>query len=106
MNSIVALPIAAAVPVAAPAMSAEAQVDDHPSAVLARAEQMVGDDAKLLELEEKIFDLIHAIDEFNPQEWSEASNKDADCDIEYARKFMIEMVGGECAEQLREQFAA
>jgi hypothetical protein len=155
-----------------------------------------GDDAKLLELEEKIFDLIHAIDEFNPEisrlqeiwtdeyqrlhdavltgestlsgaeqsaivrampeciehtrlcnlqrpldeeagrlvkqmweipattpegrrakffvllayfmprEWSEASNKDADCDIEYARKFMIEMVGGECAEQLREQFAA
>jgi hypothetical protein len=155
-----------------------------------------GNDAELLELEEKIFDLIHAIDEFNPElsrlqeiwvneskrlyeaaltgesrlspsersaivsampeciehtrlcnlqhpmdeeaarlakqmwdipattpegrrakffvllayfmprEWSEASNKDADCDIEYARRFMIEMVGGECAQQLREQFAA
>jgi hypothetical protein len=155
-----------------------------------------GDDAKLLELEEKTFDLIHAIDEFNPEikqsreiwagemarlqdasfagesalgeaewiaavqampehiehtrlcnlqapldeeagrlvkqmwdipartpegrrakflvllayfmpiEWSETSDKVADCDIEYARKFMIEMVGGEPAEQLRDQFAA
>jgi hypothetical protein len=41
---------------------------------------------------------------FMPREWSEA-DVDADCEIEYARKFMIEMIGGEPAEQLREQLA-
>jgi hypothetical protein len=283
MNSIVALPIAAAVPVAAPVMSAPDPTGDHPLAVLARAEQTVealrtryisdvfkldeiaaeramrylrrraegypedeaelsvtwdflrahgqrpewiflgsmsgmicdaafsrlqsqavaqqkvaagDDDAQLIELEEKIFDLIHAIDDFDPEisrlqeiwineserlynetqfgngtlskeersaiisampeciehtrlcnlqqplneeaerlvkqmwsipaktpegrrakffvllayfmpgEWSEASDIDADCDIEYARRLMIEMIGGEPAEQLRDQFAA
>jgi hypothetical protein len=43
---------------------------------------------------------------FMPGEWSEASDVDADCDIEYARGLMIEMIGGEPAEQLRDQFAA
>jgi hypothetical protein len=42
---------------------------------------------------------------FMPAEWSEASDIDADCDIEYARRLMIEMIGGEPAEQLRDQFA-
>jgi hypothetical protein len=278
MNSIVALPIAAAVPVAMPAMSVPDPTHDHPLAVLARAEQMVdilrartasdsftfdevaaeralryfrrrtegapvdetevsaawdflrahgqypdwifygspssmissaawssparqpqadaNADARLIELEEKIFELIHAMDEFEPEmsrlqqvwtsesirlynevqygsstlsakdrsaiinampeciehtrlcnlvqrqddeaqllvkqmwaipaktpegrrakffvllayfmpeKWSEASDIDADCDIEYARRLMIEMIGGEPAEQLRDQFAA
>jgi hypothetical protein len=43
---------------------------------------------------------------FMPGEWSEASDIDADCDIEYARRLMIEMIGGEPGEQLRDQFAA
>jgi hypothetical protein len=41
---------------------------------------------------------------FMPREWSE-TKIDADINIEYARKFMIEMIGGEPAEALREQFA-
>jgi hypothetical protein len=40
---------------------------------------------------------------FMPTEWSVAD--DVDCDIEYARNLMIEMIGGEPAEQLRDQFA-
>lgn len=43
---------------------------------------------------------------FMPREWSETSDKIADCDIEYARRLMIEMIGGEPADQLRDQFAA
>jgi hypothetical protein len=49
MNSIVSFPIAAAVPVVASAIS----IPDH--------------DARLIELEEKIFELIHAMDEFEPE---------------------------------------
>ena len=178
MNSIVALPIAAAVPVAAAAMAVPASGND---------------DARLLEMVERIFKLRDAIDEFDPEierlqavwgaemirlheenltgehsrtpaersaivaampecvehnrlaklqrphldaqeelikqvlstpaltpkgkqekffvllnfimpdEWREDDSR-ADYDIEQARNFMIELIGGEPAEQLRDQF--
>jgi hypothetical protein len=40
-----------------------------------------------------------------PSEWSE-TDKDADYDIEMARKLLIEFVGGEPAKMLRDQFAS
>ena len=39
-----------------------------------------------------------------PDEWRE-NDKRVDYDIEQARNFMIDLIGGEVAEQLREQFA-
>ena len=39
-----------------------------------------------------------------PADWRD-DDKRADYDIKKARNFMIELIGGEEAEQLREQFA-
>jgi hypothetical protein len=40
-----------------------------------------------------------------PHEWRTENDKDADYDIEMARKLLIEFVGGEPGEMLRDQFA-
>ena len=39
-----------------------------------------------------------------PHEWRTENDKDADYDIEMARKLLIEFVGGEPGEMLRDQF--
>jgi hypothetical protein len=51
--------------------------------------------------QEKFFVLLNFI---MPDGWRE-DDKRADYDIEQARNFMIELIGGEEAEQMREQFA-
>jgi hypothetical protein len=51
--------------------------------------------------QEKFFVLLNFV---MPDGWRE-NDKRADYDIEQARKFMIELIGGEEAEQLREGFA-
>ena len=188
MKSIVALPIAAAIPVAAPAMAVPASGND------AAGRNNAHDDGRLLEKVDRIFKLRDVIDEFDPEimrlqeiwtaemirlyeedltgehprgwperraiveampeciehkrlvelqrpycdaqdklikqvlstpaltpkgkqekffvllncimpdEWRE-NDKRVDYDIEQARNFMIELIGGEEAEQLREQLA-
>jgi hypothetical protein len=50
---------------------------------------------------EKFFVLLNFV---MPDGWRE-QDKDADCDVKQARNFMIELIGGETAGQLREQFA-
>jgi hypothetical protein len=52
-------------------------------------------------MQEKFFVLLNCI---MPHEWSEDDER-ADYDVKQARNFMIELIGGEEAEQLREQFA-
>ena len=188
MNSIVALPIAAAIPVAAPAMAVPASGNG------ASGRNNAHDDGRLLEAVDRIFKLRDVIDESNPEiirleeiwtaemirlyeedltgehplssperraivaampeciehtrlvelqrpyydaqdelikqvlsttaltpkgkqekffvllncimpdEWREDDRR-ADYDIKQARNFMIDLIGGEVAEQLREQFA-
>jgi hypothetical protein len=51
--------------------------------------------------QEKFFVLLNCI---MPDEWRE-DDKRVDYDIKQARNFMIELIGGEEAEQLREQLA-
>ena len=52
---------------------------------------------------EKFFVLLNFI---MPDDWREDEDDErADYDIKQARNFMIELIGGEQAEQLRDQFA-
>jgi len=50
---------------------------------------------------EKFFVLLACV---MPTEWSEA-DENANYDIKIARNFMIELIGGETADELRDQFA-
>ena len=61
MNSIVALPIAAAIPVVAPAMAVPASGND------AGGRNNAHDDGRLLEKVDRIFKLRDVIDEFDPE---------------------------------------
>jgi hypothetical protein len=51
--------------------------------------------------QEKFFVLLNCI---MPDEWREDDDR-ADYDIKQARNFMIELIGGEEAEQLSDHFA-